>query len=279
MRFTRFAASAAALFFISAIPSFSQTSTTPPPGKPKSTTTAPKPAASPYDRTLLKPSLLKDQAPDTFQVKFETTRGDFTVTVTRAWAPFGADRFYNLVKHHYYDGARVYRVIPGFVAQFGISAYPPVNAAWQTATIKDDPVTQKNKRGTLTFAKTANPNSRTTEIFINLRDNSRDNPALSTSLDAQGFAPFAVIDEKGINVVEMFYDQYPDPAMSASPDVQGMQKGGENFIASKFPKLDTLKSVSLVGAAATPAPAPPKPAPKPAASSTAKPATPAKPQQ
>src|SRR5271165_230826 len=167
MRFTRFAASAAALFFISAIPSFSQTSTTPPPGKPKSTTTAPKPAASPYDRTLLKPSLLKDQAPDTFQVKFETTRGDFTVTVTRAWAPFGADRFYNLVKHHYYDGARVYRVIPGFVAQFGISAYPPVNAAWQTATIKDDPVTQKNKRGTLTFAKTANPNARTTEIFIN----------------------------------------------------------------------------------------------------------------
>src|SRR5580693_4764245 len=78
--------------------------------------------------------------PATYQVKFVTTRGEFTVTVTRAWAPFGADRFYNLVKHHYYDGARVYRVIPGFVAQFGINAHPPVNAAWAKATIKDDPV-------------------------------------------------------------------------------------------------------------------------------------------
>jgi peptidyl-prolyl cis-trans isomerase A (cyclophilin A) len=252
MRITKLLACSAAFLFIASIPSFSQTSATSAPAKPKSTT--PKPAASPYDRTLLKPALLKDKAPETFQVKFETTRGDFTVSVFRAWAPLGADRFYNLVKHHYYDGARVFRVLPNFVAQFGISAYPPLNAAWQKATIKDDPVIQKNLRGTLTFAKTAAPNSRTVEIFINLKDN--------PSLDAQGFAPFAVIEDKGINTVEMFYDQYGD---SAGLDQEAMDNGGEKYIATKWPKLDTLKSVSLIApAATTPAkPAATKPAPKP----------------
>jgi peptidyl-prolyl cis-trans isomerase A (cyclophilin A) len=238
-----------------AVYSFAQTPAASAPAKPKST----KPATTPYDRALLKPALLKDTAPDTYQVKFETTRGDFTVNVTRAWAPLGADRFYNLVKHHYYDGARVFRVLPNFVAQFGISAYPPVNAAWEKETIKDDPVTQKNKRGTLTFAKTPLPNSRTTEIFINLKDN--------PSLDSQGFAAFGVIEDKGINVVEMFYDQYGD---SAGLDQTPMEKGGEQYISTKWPKLDTIKTVSLVGdsaAAATPA----KPATSPAI--TPKPAT------
>jgi peptidyl-prolyl cis-trans isomerase A (cyclophilin A) len=266
MRFTRFVTFAALTFFLASIPSFSQTSTAPAaapaPAKPKSsTTTTPKPTASPYDRTLLKPALLKDVAPATYQVKFQTTRGDFTVTVTRAWAPTGADRFYNLVKHHYYDGARIYRAVPGFVVQFGISAYPAVNAAWEKATIKDDPVTQKNLRGTLTFAKTPAPNSRTTDIFISLKDN--------TFLDSQGFAPFAVIDDNGINTVEMFYDQYGD---SAGLDQEPMKKGGEKYIATKWPKLDTIKSATFVGAAAAA-----KPAAKPAAGTTAKPA--AKPQQ
>ena len=138
-----------------AAPTSSQTSPTQTPAaKPKPPANTMKPANSPYDRALLKPSLLKERAPETYQVKFETDRGDFTVTVTRAWAPLGADRFYNLVKHHYYDGARVFRVVPGFVAQFGLSAYPPVTAAWARATINDDPVTQRNKKGTLTFAKT-----------------------------------------------------------------------------------------------------------------------------
>jgi peptidyl-prolyl cis-trans isomerase A (cyclophilin A) len=267
MRFARFVAFVAAFFFLASIPSNCQTSTTPAPApapaKPKSaTTTTPKPAASPYDRTLLKPALLKDVAPASYQVKFDTSRGDFTVTVTRAWAPNGADRFYNLVKHHFYDGARIYRAVPGFVVQFGISAYPPVNAAWEKATIKDDPVTQKNLRGTLTFAKIPAPNSRTTDIFINLKDN--------TSLDSQGFAPFAVVDDKGINIVEMFYDQYGD---SAGLDQEPMKKGGEKYIATKWPKLDTIKSASIVGAAAPAA----KPVAKPASTTTAKPAP--KPQQ
>ncbi|MGB7844503.1 MAG: peptidylprolyl isomerase [Candidatus Acidiferrum sp.] len=242
--------------------SFAQT---PPPAatptaKPKSTATAPKaakPAASPFDRALLKPALLKDTAPDTYQVKFETTRGDFTVSVTRAWAPLGADRFYNLVKHHFYDGARIYRVAPNFVAQFGISAYPPVSAAWSKATINDDPVTQKNKRGTITFAKTSLPNSRATDIFINLKDN--------TFLDSQGFAPFGVVDGKGINIVEMFYDQYGDAA--GVNDQENMKKGGEEYIATRWPKLDTFKSVSIVGdtSATPPATTPAKPTatPKP----------------
>jgi peptidyl-prolyl cis-trans isomerase A (cyclophilin A) len=256
MRFTQRLACTAAILFVSCVPSFSQTApAAATPAKPKSTTT--KPAASPYDRTLLKPALLKDKAPDTFQVKFETTRGDFTVSVFRAWSPLGVDRFYNLVKHHYYDGARVFRVLPNFVAQFGIGAYPPVNAAWEKATIKDDPVIQKNLRGSLTFAKTGAPNSRTVEIFINLKDN--------PGLDAQGFAPFAVVEDKGMNVVEMFYDQYGD---SAGLDQEAMSTGGEKYIATKWPKLDTLKSVSLIGPAAT---TPAKPTPKPATTTPAKP--------
>jgi peptidyl-prolyl cis-trans isomerase A (cyclophilin A) len=226
------------------------------PAKPKSTTTTKPAAAATYDRALLRPALLKDKAPETFQVKFETTRGDFTVTVNREWAPLAADRFYNLVKHHYFDNARFFRVVPNFVVQFGISAYPPVTAAWQHATIKDEPVTQKNLRGTLTFAKTSEPNSRTTEIFINLKDN--------PSLDSQGFAPFGAVDGNGMSAVDTFYQQYGD---SAGMDQEPMEKQGEKYIAQKWPLLDAIKHASLVGAASA------KPAAKPAAKPvTAKPA-------
>src|ERR1700751_6395158 len=117
------------------------------------------PAPHNYLKELLSPAKLKEKAPDTYQVKFDTTRGQFTVTVTRAWAPLGADRFYNLVQHHFYDNAAFFRVVPGFVVQFGISPTPAVSAAWKHTEIKDDPVTQTNKRGSLTFA-TAGPNTR-----------------------------------------------------------------------------------------------------------------------
>jgi peptidyl-prolyl cis-trans isomerase A (cyclophilin A) len=274
MRFCHHFVRSAAVLFIATLPAFSQTSTPAPAAKPKSTTSATSRAAAvkpAYDKALLKPALLKEQAPATFQVKFETTRGDFTVTVTRAWAPNGVDRFYNLVKHHYYDGARFFRVVPSFVAQFGISAYPAVNAAFEKATIKDDPVTQKNKRGTLTFAKTSVPDSRTTQIFINLRDNSSENRTISASLDSMGFAPFAVVDEKGMNVVEMMYDQYGD---SAGMDQQPMEKQGEPYIAEKYPKLDTIRTAYLIGAAAEATTEKPATAPKP----QPRPVTPAKPQ-
>jgi len=195
--------------------------------------------ASPYDRALLRPALLKEKAPDTYQVKFNTTRGDFVITVTRSWAPLGADRFYNLVKHHFYDNATMFRVVPGFVAQFGISAYPPVSAAWKSTEIKDDPVAQSNKKGFITFA-TAGANTRTTQVFINMVDNGR--------LDAMGFAPFGQVTD-GMNVVGMFYDQYGD---SAGIDQDAIEKQGKAYLDKGFPKLDIINSATLVGAAPAP---------------------------
>lgn len=220
------------------------------PAKPKPAGTsagaAGKSAAASPDRTLLRPAMLKEKAPETFQVKFETTRGDFTMDVTRAWAPIGVDRFYNLVKHHYYDNMVVFRAVPGFVVQFGISSYPAVNAAWRSADIQDDPVTQSNKRGYVTYAKTSEPNSRSTQIFISFKDNS--------FLDSQGFAPFATVDAAGMKVVEMLYDQYGDQPTGEQDQISRL---GKAYLDSKYPKLDVIKHATIVGAAAAAAPAKP----------------------
>jgi peptidyl-prolyl cis-trans isomerase A (cyclophilin A) len=216
------------------------------------------PARPAYDRSLLHPALLKEKAPEQYKVKFTTTRGDFTVTVTRSWAPLGADRFYNLVKHHFYDNASLFRVVPGFVAQFGISSYPAVTAAWQKTEIKDDPVTQTNKKGYITFA-TAGPNTRTTQVFISLKDN--------PFLDKSGFAPFGVVDGNGVNVVEMFYDQYGD---NAGIDQGQIEKQGRAYLDKGFPKLDTIKTATIT----EPAPAAtPAAGSKPAPAAATKPAT------
>lgn len=217
---------------------------------PKTGTTA---ARSTYDRALLRPSLLTAKAPDTYLVKFVTGRGEFTMTITRAWAPLGADRFYNLVKHHFYDNSHFFRVVPNFVVQFGLSAYPPVSAAWKNADLKDDPVTQQNKKGYVTFA-TAGPNTRTTQVFINFKDN--------LALDRQGFAPFGVVDGDGMKVVNMLYDQYGD---SGGPDQDQIEKQGKPYIDKGWPKLDNIKTATLVGAAAA--------APSTTKAATAKPAT------
>src|SRR6266404_3343339 len=207
--------------------------------QPEATASAPAPAPrSGYDRALLRAALLKDKAPDTFQVKFTTTRGDFTVTVHRDWAPIGADRFYNLVKHHFYDNASFFRVVPGFVVQFGLSAYPPVSAAWDQANIHDEPVTQSNKRGYLTYAKTSMPNTRSTQIFINLKDNA--------GLDRQGFSPFGYVDAQGMKVVDMLYDQYGD---NAGPDQDQISKLGKPYLDKGWPKLDSIKTATLMGPA------------------------------
>lgn len=199
------------------------------------------PVARPYERALLRPALLNAKAPETYQVKFSTTRGDFVLTVTRSWAPLGADRFYNLVKHHFFDKATVFRVVPGFVAQFGLSAYPVVSTAWKHTELKDDPVTQSNKKGFITFA-TAGPNTRTTQVFINLTDNAR--------LDSLGFAPFGQVTD-GMNVVGLFYDQYGD---SAGIDQGAIEAQGKPYLDKGFPKLDIINSATLVGVAAAPAP-------------------------
>jgi peptidyl-prolyl cis-trans isomerase A (cyclophilin A) len=240
----KFAILIAAGLFASAVQASAQTPAADP-AKPKSTTAAKAPAktgtapaaAKTYDRALLRPALLKDKAPETYQVIFSTTKGDFTVTVTRAWAPKGADRFYNLVKHHFYDNASFFRVLTGFVAQFGLSAYPPVNAAWDKATITDDPVTQSNKKYYLTFA-TAGANTRTTQVFVNLADNPR--------LDGMGFASFAQVTD-GMNVVDTLYAGYGEGAPGGGgPDQNEIEKQGKPYLDKGWPKLDSIKAAKLV---------------------------------
>ena len=199
--------------------------------------------AGPFDPALLKPATLIAKAPAEYDVKFETTAGDFTIKVTRVWAPNGADRFYNLVRHHFYDGAAFFRVLPGFMAQFGISAYPEVSRAWEQANIKDDRVVQSNHRGFVTFAM-AGPNTRTTQVFINYGNNER--------LDRDGFSAFGMVTD-GMEVVDKLYGGYGEGA----PDGRGPDQGrigglGKAYLEKNFPKLDTIKTATLVTAAAAP---------------------------
>lgn len=235
-----------------------------PPAQAKSaggTTPAHKAAASSYDRALLRPSLLSARAPATYKVKFVTTKGDFVISVTRAWSPLGADRFYNLAHHHFFDNASFFRALKGFVVQWGISAYPPVSAAWSHAPIKDEPVVEGNKKGFVTFAK-GGPDSRTTEVFINLRDNDVD----PNNLDKMGFAAFGEVTE-GMDVVEQLYNGYGDGAdMGGNGPLQDkIEKIGKSYLDKDFPLLDSIKMTTLiVPEGAAPAK---KPAAKPASPS------------
>jgi peptidyl-prolyl cis-trans isomerase A (cyclophilin A) len=183
------------------------------------------------DPALLHPATLIDKAPDSFQVKFETTKGDFVVQVTRSWSPLGADRFYNLVKHGFFTDAAFFRVVPGFIIQFGLSANPAVNAVWRSANIKDDKVTQSNKPGTLTFA-TAGPNTRTTQLFINFGNN--------TFLDSQGFSPFGQVTS-GMDVVQRLYAGYAE-----RPDQGAITTQGKAYLDKNFPNIDSIKSATIV---------------------------------
>jgi len=241
-----------------------QATTAQTPAAPKSGTagtTAQKAPASPYDRALLRPALLVAKAPATYQVKFTTTKGDFTISVTRAWAPLGADRFYNLVRRHFYDNTAFFRVLRGFVVQWGISAYPPVSAAWSHAPIKDDPVVQSNLRGYITYAM-GGANTRTTQVFVNLVDNKR--------LDSMGFAAFGQVTE-GMEVVEALYAGYGEGAPEGQgPEQDKIEKLGKSYLEKDFPQLDTIKTTTLIlppGAGAA-QPTPKTPAAKPASPKT-----------
>jgi peptidyl-prolyl cis-trans isomerase A (cyclophilin A) len=176
-------------------------------------------------------------APESFRVKFETTKGDFTVEVNRAWAPRGADRFYRLVTEGYFKDIRFFRVLPGFMAQFGLSGNPALNAKMDTLRIPDDPVTQSNKRGMLTFA-TAGPNTRSNQFFINYGDNA--------SLDVQGFSPFGrVVD--GMTVVDAMYGGYGEGAPNGQgPSQDLIATRGNEYLQRAFPKLDYIKSATIV---------------------------------
>jgi peptidyl-prolyl cis-trans isomerase A (cyclophilin A) len=186
---------------------------------------------------LRDPSRAAEQAPDKFRVRFETTKGPFVVEVTRAWAPHGADRFFNLVRVGYYDDVAFFRVIENFMVQFGINGDPTVNSVWREARIPDDPVRESNRRGTLTFA-TAGPDTRTTQLFINFRDN--------TGLDGQGFAPFGRVVE-GMSVVDSLYSGYGEGApRGMGPDQGRAQAEGNAYIRGSFPKLDLVKTARIV---------------------------------
>jgi peptidyl-prolyl cis-trans isomerase A (cyclophilin A) len=232
----------AALSFLIAAATRAQTPGSAPAKKPATASKAPAPAkAAPFDPALLQPATLRAKAPEVYEVKFVTTAGDFTLQVTRAWAPAGADRFYNLVRHHFYDGASFFRVLPGFMAQFGLSAYPEVSRAWEQANIKDDRVVQSNHPGFISFAM-AGPNTRTTQVFINYGNNE--------ALDKSGFSPFGMVTD-GMESVTKLYSGYGEGAPDGhGPSQELVGTRGRSYLEKNFPKLDSIKTATLVPAAA-----------------------------
>ena len=186
---------------------------------------------------LSDPSALIETAPALFRARFETSKGPFVIEVHRDWAPIGADRFYNLVKNGFYDGTRFFRVRPGFMAQVGLNGNPQIQSAWQRAFLRDDPVTQKNERGYVTFTTEGRPQSRFTQIFINYADNTR--------LDVDGFAPFGQV-VTGMEVVDKLFA----PPDDAQPDQRRILRDGNEYL-KEFPNLDFVKKATIVPVATT----------------------------
>lgn len=210
---------------------------------------------------LLHPATLTRRSPDTWKVKFATTAGDIVIEVHRDWAPLGADRFYNLVRNGFFNNETFFRVVPNFIVQFGLSGNPAINKAWEHTNIKDDPLKQHNTRGTVVFAN-AGPNTRTTQLFINLRDN-------SSSLDAPvqiGFSPFGTVVE-GMENVDKIFASYGE-----RPDQGAIQDQGDAYLKKSFPNLTRITATTIESTSA-PAPAA---APKKAAPATKTGAAPAK---
>jgi peptidyl-prolyl cis-trans isomerase A (cyclophilin A) len=193
-------------------------------------------AAPALSQALMNPAALKEQAPPVYRVDFDTSKGQFVIEVHRDWAPNGADRFYNLVKNGFYDDARFFRVIEGFMVQFGVNGDPKISAVWRDARIKDDPSRISNKRSFVTFA-TAGPNTRTTQVFISFGDNS--------NLDSQGFTPFGQV-VSGMKVVDAMYSGYGEGApRGLGPDQSKLQAEGNAYLASKFGNLDYIKKATI----------------------------------
>ena len=188
-------------------------------------------SSSSSDKSAEAPAAASSPAPNEFKVNFDTSKGAVMVEVHRDWAPQGVDRFYHLVQSGFFTEARFFRVVPDFVVQFGINKDPEVQAKWRSANIPDDPVKQSNQRGYLVFA-TAGPNTRTTQLFINLRDN-------SSSLDPQGFAPFGKVSE-GMDVVDHLYSGYGE-----TPQQPLIQSQGNQYLQSQFPNLDYIKTAKV----------------------------------
>jgi peptidyl-prolyl cis-trans isomerase A (cyclophilin A) len=179
---------------------------------------------------LHNPALLTERAPAMFEAAFDTSKGRFVVDVHRDWAPIGADRFYNLVKSGFFDDVRFFRVVPGRLAQFGMHGDPAVQDAWRNAVVDDDPVRHGNVRGSVSFASRG-PNTRTTQLFINLRDN--------TAYDRLGFAPFAEV-VSGMDVVDSLYSGYEE-----RPDQPRIDAEGNAYLLREFPSLDFIKKAAI----------------------------------
>jgi peptidyl-prolyl cis-trans isomerase A (cyclophilin A) len=180
---------------------------------------------------------MNQPAPATYQAEFQTTGGTFVIEVHRDWAPIGAERFYNLVRNGYYDGGRFFRVVPDFVAQFGIHSDPAITAIWKNAVIPDDPVGHTNARYTVTFGRSG-PNSRAVQVFVNLADN--------RSLDDMGFAPFGEV-VRGMNVIDRLYDDYGDsPPAGNGVDQARVLAEGEAYLRRSFPRLTRIVGARIV---------------------------------
>lgn len=185
---------------------------------------------------LSDPSSLREQAPATYKARFDTSKGTFVIEVNRDWAPQGADRFFNLVKNGFYDNVRFFRVISGFMVQFGISGDPQLSSRWREARIQDDPVKQSNKRGFITYAM-AGPNTRTSQVFINFDDNA--------ALDRQGFAPFGRVIS-GMDVVDKLNAEYGEGApRGRGPDQGRVQSEGNAYLQRDFPRMDFVRKATI----------------------------------
>ena len=175
---------------------------------------------------------MKKQAPAAFMARFDTNKGAFIIAVERKLSPHGADRFYNLVRNGYFDGNKFFRVLPGFIVQWGMNGDPAINKIWSESRILDDPVQISNKKGTITFAKPGSPNARSTHLFINYADNN--------NLDGQGFAPFGHVSE-GMEVVEAINSEYKQ-----APKQGMIFEGGNAYLNEHYPNLDTILSAKIV---------------------------------
>jgi peptidyl-prolyl cis-trans isomerase A (cyclophilin A) len=209
---------------------------TPQRGRGATTSTA---AAAAAKARLKNPAALKDVAPAEYRARFDTSVGPFVVLVHRSWSPKGADRFYNMVKYGFFDNSRFFRVMPNFMVQFGLNGDPAVQRPWTNANLQDEPAKQSNKRGLITFATASGPNTRTTQVFINFRDNA--------FLDPQGFTPFGEV-ESGMDAVDKINAEYGE-----RPDQGLIQQQGNAYLTKAFPRLSFITKATIVGPPAAPA--------------------------
>lgn len=190
--------------------------------------------ATPPTPSLDSPSKHTAKAPDIFSTNFETTQGNFTLAITRKWSPLGADRFYNLVRAGFFTDVIFFRVVKNFVVQFGIHGNPKLATKWLDSNIQDDTVVESNKRGYITYAKSSAPNSRSTQLFINLKDN--------TSLDSMGFSPFGRVTN-GMEVVDKLFGGYGEEVTRLQGEIA---QQGNAFLEKNYPKLDRIKKATIV---------------------------------